>query len=101
MCIARLGYSAIALASQNLGRIGGVPAQAPFAMTRLKDDRKLAVCVIWKAAQAVDIAWVSRDARTWGIDSLRRATIDIPRTQNWNAMNTMSSRLVLRMLQVD
>ena len=64
MCIARLGYSAIALASQNLGRIGGVPAHAPFAMTRENEDRKLAVWVIWNAAHAVDMACVRRDART-------------------------------------
>ena len=64
-------------------------------------DLKWAVLRIWKTDQAVAMICVARDAKIWGMLSLRSATIDIPRTQNWKVMKTMSSRLVLSSLDFD
>lgn len=46
-----------------------------------------------------DEKWEPRDWKQawtymWGIDSLSRATIDIPNTQSWKARNAISSRFV-------
>lgn len=76
----RLGISAAPRSRQYWGS-SEVPLHAPCVITRLKLDRKLAVFVIWKAAQPVANMWVSREAKLWGMDSFRSATIEMPRTQ--------------------
>lgn len=69
--------------------------QAPSVVRRLKSDLNRAVCIIWKAPHPVASKWVRSDAMMWGIDSFKIATIDMPSTHTWKAMNVISSRFVL------
>lgn len=52
----------------------------PLVITRLKFERKFAVLMIWKIDQAVANACVANDAKMWGMDSFRSATMDMPNT---------------------